>query len=75
MNVCPRCERLIRRGDMVRVSVLGEYNKIDEEGHYVHPYAEEWIEHISCIPEPWEEKFVKWTRRKFRWLKELLRVY
>ena len=70
MMVCPRCERIIRNGDMVRVQVLGEFRKTDAEGHFVHGYAEEWMEHISCTRDTWEERAVKYLRRKWRWLRE-----
>lgn len=75
MMICPRCERIIRNGEMVRVQVLGEFVKTDLEGHFVHGHTEEWVEHISCTGDAWEEKTVKWMRRKFRWLKERLKIY
>lgn len=70
--ICPRCERIIRNGDMVRASMLGEFIRIDNHGHSIHPYDEEWVEHISCIPDAWEERAAKYIRRKWRWLRECI---
>lgn len=68
--ICPRCERIIRNGDMVRAQILGEYEKFDDEGHRIHGHAEEWMEHISCTRDAWEERAAKYIRRKWRWLRE-----
>ena len=70
--ICPHCERVIRHGEMVRVAVLGEFQRVDVEGHSIRAYDEEWMEHISCVPVAWEEKAVKWVRRKWRWFKSIL---
>lgn len=72
MTICPRCERLIRNGDMVRVSILGEFIRVDAEGHSIAPYDEEWVEHITCVPEAWEQRFVRWIRRQWRWVRECI---
>jgi hypothetical protein len=72
MMVCPRCERIIRHGDMVRASILGEFVRVDTEGHSIVGYDEEWMEHVSCVPVSREEKAAKWVRRKVRWLREFI---
>ena len=72
MMVCPRCERLIRHGEMVRAVYLGEFIRVDLEGHDVSVYDEEYMEHISCTPDAWEERAAKWVWRKWRWLQYTL---
>ena len=66
MTICPRCERLIRRGEFVRASVIGEFSRTDDEGHYIQVWDEEWIEHVNCEADRWEEKVVKWVKRRLR---------
>lgn len=66
MVVCPRCNTIVRIGEVVRVTVLGEFDRTELDGHYVHPYAEERLEHAICTPEPWEHRATKWIKRRFR---------
>lgn len=74
MVICPKCETLIRNGEHVRVYVIGLFNRRDgdTEGHWIEPYDEEYIEHLHCCAEAWEERFIKWTRRKWRCFRSTL---
>lgn len=69
MMICPRCESIIRDGAHVRLSVLAQMFREGVEGHTVHIYEEEWMEHQACEPEPWEARLVKAIKRKLRWLR------
>lgn len=39
---------------------------MDDEGHYIQVWDEEWIEHVNCEADRWEEKVVKWMKRRLR---------
>lgn len=66
MMICPKCEGCIRNGEDVRVSVLAKFFREDVNGHRLEPFEEEFVEHVYCLEEPWEERLVKRIKRFFR---------
>jgi len=61
--VCPKCETILRHGDLVRVSVLAEFEREGLELHRLHVYAEEWVEHKDCRSRQWFKRVLERIRR------------
>jgi len=53
----------LRHGDLVRVSVLAEFEREGLELHRLHVYAEEWVEHKDCRSRQWFKRVLERIRR------------
>lgn len=70
MEICPKCESVIRHGQRVRASIIGTFLRDEIDSHIIQVHDEEWVEHEYCYREAWESRFVKWLRRQWRWIRE-----
>lgn len=75
MTICPKCERLIKKGETVRASIIGEFLRFEIDEHIIRAIEEEFVEHVSCMPESMGDKLVKRFKRWLRSVKhELHRI-
>ena len=69
MQICPKCESIIRNGQRVRALLIATFLRDELDSHILRGEEELWVEHEVCYPEPFEVRVERWIRRKLkRWL-------
>lgn len=63
MVICQRCRVCVREGDMVRVTLLARFSRVNVVQHGLDVYDEESLEHMDCKRESLLVRLRRWVRR------------